>query len=147
MPKKIVLSHIRARRVARLLACGFAFDPSAVDEDVLEALLAYCFTDISSRVSMAKPDGARRLASLAEYEQRFMPCEAAFRFTSAEIFALCDALQIPQRFTTSHRDVFSSWEALAVLLRRLANPVRYSLPFCLVLVLFRVLFHALLISH
>jgi hypothetical protein len=98
MPHHQVLSRVRARRAVRALAYGCVVDPELIDTDVAEALLASCYVNQSYRVSMAKSRDTVRLESLQDYEARFMSCEAAFRFTSAEILALCESLEIHRNF-------------------------------------------------
>lgn len=95
-------------------------------EALLASVIAANIRPVAQRVSLALPPLTERLRSLDEYEAKFMPCEAAFRFTKAEIFRLCIVFGIPDPFITSHRDVFPPWEALALLLRKLSNPVRSS---------------------
>ena len=134
MPRVLRVSRPRVRLVALAIYLSRNEDDySPVEEDdlLLRRLLSYCLVEKAIRVSLRQPIEARRLGSLEDYEARFMPCEAAFRFTANEIRDLIMALRFPAVLRTSHGDRFEDWEALAILLRKLANPVRLPsrLPF------------------
>lgn len=126
MSTQLVINPARVRRLARVLSQLTALDPDLFREDEYASLLLTCLEKRRVRVSMAKSPLATRLASLEDYEERFMPCEAAFRFTRNEITQLVEALSIPNPFITSHGDNFPAWEAFVILLRKLANPLRYT---------------------
>jgi hypothetical protein len=54
------------------------------------------------------------------------PCVELFRFTREQIFELCDLLLIPGTIRTKNKHVATNREALCMVLRRLATPIRLS---------------------
>ena len=128
MPKIERINFRRARRHYELLLMEAMIAPPGGalldDAEMVAVVLWNSLETHHSRVSLKQPRLSQRVFSLEDFEERHMSCEAAYRLTRGEIIVLCAALQIPEQFVTSHRDVFPGWEALAILLRRLANPVR-----------------------
>ena len=53
-------------------------------------------------------------------------CKAEFRFYKNDIYVLKEALQVPEQITCYNRLVVSGIEALCILLKRFAYPIRYG---------------------
>ena len=96
-----------------------SYDDGLIDEE--ELVMLYDLNTSKNSVFPYENYERFELANMDEAEG-----EAEFRFEKSDLPQLAEALRIPQVFRCKQRSVCDGMEGLCMLLRRLANPCRYS---------------------
>ena len=77
------------------------------------------------------PDWRFHPDNLGTYKAQGLHARDLFRFTTDQLYELCDELRLPFVMYTSARDRFYALEGLCIVLRRLVFPIRWKDVICL----------------